>query len=323
MSFSGERVLVTGGSGFVGACAVHALVRQGDSVSVLLREPAEAWRLKDVLDQCDVHIGDVRDADAVRACVSAVRPNVVMHLATRGAYEHQDDATSILTTNILGTLNLLEAAATCGTSLFVQTGSSSEYGFASEPMRETDRLVPNSLYAVAKAAQTHLGMLASKRGSMPVVTFRLFSVYGPWEEPTRLMPTLLRRARAGLPLELSSPQTARDFVYVDDVLDALLDFPKLAKLGGEVINIGSGHETTLRDVVGAVQRLFPGRMDVRWGAFPPRIWDTVRWSADVSKAERLLGWTPRHSLGHGLAKMSEWMRITGDDHGACRLRNAG
>ncbi len=308
-----ETVLVTGASGFVGAVAVRALVERGHRVHVLLRDPERVWRLPDVLDRLIVHRGDLRDAHVVRACLAAARPEVVLHLATRGAYESQTDADAILSTNILGTQNLLDAATEVGTDLFVQTGSSSEYGFQSRPMRETDRLEPNSVYAVAKAAQTHLGQFVSRRGTMPVVCLRLFSVYGPWEEPTRLIPTLIRQARAGLPLSLTTPETARDFVYVDDVVDALLDFSRLRGLGGEVINLGSGRETKLREVVAEVLRLLPGRSELCWGAFPARVWDTVHWSADVSKAERLLGWKPRHSLADGLAKMAAWMAITGGD----------
>jgi nucleoside-diphosphate-sugar epimerase len=323
MNSIGERVLITGGAGFVGACAVRELVRRGHAVSVLLRDPDKAWRLSDVLDACRVHEGDLRDRSAVRSCLHAARPDVVLHLATYGAYEQQADADAILDTNIFGTQHLLAAAAEAKTSLFVQTGSSSEYGFKSQTMHESDRLEPNSVYAVAKAAQTHLGQLHSRRGTMPVVSLRLFSVFGPLEEPTRLIPSLLRNARAQAPLHLAAPETARDFVFIDDVLDALLDFAKLRDAGGEVINIGSGRETKLREVVAEVQRLFPGRSEVRWGAFPARHWDTAHWSGDVSKAQRLLGWTPRHTLAQGLAKMAEWMRITGDDHGSSVLRAAG
>jgi nucleoside-diphosphate-sugar epimerase len=315
-----ETVLVTGASGFVGACATRALSARGHAVHVLLRDPGRAWRLKDVLGQVIVHSGDVRDAGAVRSCLMNARPEVVLHLATRGAYEAQSDADAIFATNILGTHNLLEAAAEAGASLFVQAGSSSEYGFRSQPMRETDRLEPNSVYAVAKAAQTHLGQLWSRRGAMPVVCLRFFSVYGPWEEPTRLIPTLIRQACAGLPLALASPETARDFVYIDDTLEALLDFPRLRGAGGEVINISSGRETKLREVVAEVLRLFPGRSQLRWGTFPARHWDAAHWSGDVAKAERMLGWTPRHSLAEGLAKTVEWTRIMGVDHADFVLR---
>jgi nucleoside-diphosphate-sugar epimerase len=299
------------------------LLRRGHAVHVLLRDPARAWRLASVRHRLHVHRGDLLDAAGTRAVVQTVRPQVVLHLAAHGAYEKQSDARAILQTNILGTYNLLEAAADHGVELFVSTGSSSEYGFKAEPMCETDRVEPNSFYAVAKAAQTHLCSLLSRRAAMATVTFRLFSVYGPWEEPTRLVPTLIRRARAGLPLEMVAPETARDFVYVEDVLRALLDFAPLAGLRGEVINLGSARQTTLREFVAAVTALFGGRSEVRWGAMAPRHWDTERWSADASKAARLLGWAPRWGLPQGLRQMADWMRTVGDDYGPRELRKAG
>lgn len=325
MSVSGpfDPVLVTGGSGFVGACAVEELVRRGHSVHVLLRDPAKAWRLAPVWPRLHVHQGDLVDEVATREVMKAVRPKVVLHLAAYGAYEKQSDARTILRTNILGAYNLLEAAADHGTELFVNTGSSSEYGFKSEPMRESDRLEPNSFYAVAKAAQSHLCGLLSKRTDMATVVFRLFSVYGPWEEPGRLMPTLIRRARAGLPLEMASPDIARDFVYAEDVVNALVDFPRLTPLRGDVINLGSGRETTLREVVATVTDLLASRSEVRWGAMTPRHWDTNRWSADPALASRLIGWKARHSLRHGLEWMAEWMRKVGDDYGQRELAAAG
>jgi dolichol-phosphate mannosyltransferase len=215
-----------------------------------------------------------------------------------------------------GTYNLLEAAAEVGGAAFVNSGSSSEYGFRSEPMCETDRLEPNSFYAVAKAAQTYLCSLLSKKGSMGGVVFRLFSVYGPWEEPARLIPTLIRRARADLPLEMVAPDIARDFVYVEDVVDALLDLPAAARLRGEVVNLGTGVETNLREVVEAVTGLLRSRSEVRWGGMKPRHWDSTRWAADPTKAAQLLGWQPRHTLLQGLTKMADWMQSTGGDYGA-------
>jgi nucleoside-diphosphate-sugar epimerase len=320
---SWDPVLVTGGSGFVGACAVHELAGRGHEVHVLLREPARAWRLATVRQRLHIHRADLLDAAATRAIVKAVRPRAVLHLAAHGAYERQADARAILQTNVLGTWNLLEAAAEFGVPLFVNTGSSSEYGFKAEPMRETDRLEPNSFYAVAKAAQTHLCSLIAQRTSMATVVFRLFSVYGPWEEPIRLIPTMIRQARAGLPLEMVAPDVARDFVYVDDVLSILLDFPRLVGLRGEVINLGTGKETSLREVVEEVTSLLDSPSPVRWGTMAPRQWDATHWSANSSKAARLLGWAPRHSLRQGLRKTAEWMKAVGDDYGPREFHKAG
>jgi nucleoside-diphosphate-sugar epimerase len=312
-----DPVLVTGGAGFVGSCVIHELLAQGRRVHAVLRDPARAWRLRGPLEAADdrlvVHRADLTDAEATREAVRAARPAAVLHLAAHGAYESQADAEQILRTNVLGTYNLLKASAGAGVKAFVNTGSSSEYGLKTEPMREGDRPEPNSIYAVAKAAQTHLCSLAARRRPMGVVTYRLFSVYGPWEEPTRLMPTLLRRARAGLPLEMVGPDVARDFVYVDDVVEALLDLPAAARLRGDVINLGTGVQTSLREVVEAVLEVTGARPEVRWGAMPPRQWDTDRWCADVSLARLLLGWVPRHTLRQGLARMAAWTQQRGED----------
>jgi dolichol-phosphate mannosyltransferase len=120
-----------------------------------------------------------------------------------------------------------------------------------------------------------------------------------------------------------APQTARDFVYVEDVVRALTAFPKLLGLRGEVLNLGTGKETTLREVVATITGLLGSTSEVRWGAMAARHWDTDRWSADVSRAARLLGWRARHRLRHGLQRMAEWMRKVGDDYGARQFAAAG
>ena len=202
-----DPVLVTGAAGFVGACAVRALLRRGHEVHAVLRPGSDPWRLIGLGGPLARHRVDLADVGSVAALVRAVRPRAVVHLAAHGAYQRQSNFRAMVETNILGTTYLLEAAADAGVRAFVSAGSSSEYGFKREPMREEDRLEPNSHYAVAKAAQAHLCALAGRRGEMGAATFRLFSVYGPWEEPSRLIPTLIRRARAGLPLEMVAPRS--------------------------------------------------------------------------------------------------------------------
>ena len=302
---------MTGASGFIGCCAVRRLLADGADVHLFVRPDADTWRLTDILDDVCVHRVDLADAGTVEAAVRKSAPGAVVHLATYGAYEWQADNRRILETNVLGSLNLLQASLGAGVRVFVNAGSSSEYGYKKEAMRETDRLEPNSVYAVAKAAQTHLASLMGGRGEMSTTTFRLFSVYGPWEEPNRLMPTVIRRAQAGLPLEMAAPDTARDFVYVDDVLDAMLGFDRLRATNAQVFNLGSGVQSTLRDVVDAVVAVAGSRSEVRWGAMAARRWDTNRWQADTSKARTVLGWTPRHALRDGIARMAQWMEKAG------------
>jgi dolichol-phosphate mannosyltransferase len=321
-------ILVTGAAGFVGAAAVHALAARGARVHALVRPGSRTWRLAGVLGSAQPHVQlhcvDLTDSGAVRRTLAAIGPAVVLHLAAHGAYESQAESSRILTTNILGTLHLLEAAVASGVRLFINAGSSSEYGLKAEAMREVDRLDPDSVYAIGKAAQTHLcAFFARRHPEMAVATLRLFSVYGPWEELSRLIPTVIRRARAGLPLLMVAPEIARDFVFIDDVLRALLDFEGLRAVRGQAINLGSGVETTLRSLVETIQKLFGHRSEVVWGGMRPRPWDTTRWVSDRSRAADLLGWEPRVGLEEGLARTAEWIAATGGDDGTSDVRRAG
>jgi nucleoside-diphosphate-sugar epimerase len=260
------------------------------------------------------HEVDLADEEGLRRLVSEVRPELVYHLAAHGAYPSQSDPDRIIQTNILGTWNLLKALGQTDYEAFVSAGSSSEYGFKQFAMRETDLLEPNSYYAVAKCAQTLLCQHLARTEKRPINTLRIFSAYGPREEPTRLVPTLIRRCLQGEELLLVPPETARDFVYIDDVVDAFLRVEQLAKLQGEVINIGTGLQGTVRDVVEAILRHTGAHVECRWGAMQPRIWDSAIWVADCTRSKTLLGWRAQTSLDEGLRRTVAWAR-SGESRG--------
>lgn len=315
---SAKRVLVTGAAGFVGAALARRLLEDGHDVHVILKAGSAGWRLADILAELRGHHADLTDEGAVRALVSSIRPEVIYHLATHGAYPFQTNADGIIQTNVLGTWNLLKASARVEYEVFVNTGSSSEYGFKDYAMRETDLLEPNSYYAVAKCAQTLLCQHVAKTEQRPIATLRLFSVYGPFEEPSRLIPTLIRSCLDGRDLALVEPDTARDFVYVDDVVDAYLRIDGLAKLSGEILNIGSGVQSTLARVVDVILRETAAEVACHWGSMPARVWDAKTWVADCTKSSRLLGWRPSTSLREGLERTVAWMRRQRDASGTCR-----
>jgi dolichol-phosphate mannosyltransferase len=142
-----------------------------------------------------------------------------------------------------------------------------------------------------------------------VPTLRLYSVYGPYEDPGRLMPTLILRGLGGGLPPLVSPETARDFVYVEDVCDAcVLAASRPGQGPGAVYNVGTGVQTTIREVVDVARRTLDIRAEPAWGAMPPRPWDTNVWVADSRKIRGVLGWRPRHTFEEGFRKMVEWFR---------------
>jgi nucleoside-diphosphate-sugar epimerase len=308
---SARKVLLTGAAGFIGAVLARRLLRDGHEVHVVLKSSSRKGRLEPISGDLQVHELDLREENSVRATVMEVKPQVIYHLAAHGAYPTQTDPDGIIQTNFLGTWNLLKASAAVDYEVFVNTGSSSEYGFKDFAMRESDLLEPNSYYSVAKCAQTLLCQHFAQVEKRPITTFRLFSAYGPFEEPSRLIPTLIERCLDGQPLKLVSRDTARDFIYVEDVVDAYLSLEKLAQLSGEIINIGTGVQSTVGDVVDAVLKHTGAQVECQWGAMPSRIWDAKTWVSDCTKSKRLLGWRPQTTLSDGLARTVAWTREQG------------
>ena len=303
----GRRFLVTGAAGFVGARLARTLASRGDEVHAVVSPASHRWRLESE-PRISVHVADLCDADALTRTVREARPDVIYHLAAHGAYPHQTDAARILRTNVLGTELLLRTCEAQGYELFVSAGSSSEYGSKTEPMRESDLPEPNSPYAVSKVAQTLLCQQRAAAAGLPIVVLRLFSVYGPLEEPTRLVPTLLRAILAGTEIAMTSPKTSRDFIHVDDVVAAFLQVDALRKLGGEVLNLGTGIQSSLEDVVAAAERASGKTARCVWNSMAPRSWDTTTWVADVTKLREKLGFTAPTSLVEGLRATFGWLR---------------
>lgn len=311
MNVLSERFFLTGATGFVGACLARKLAEIGCEVHALVRPNANLWRLRGLEQRIHLHTGDLNDGDRLREVVADIQPSVVYHLAVHGAYPSQMNSDQIIRTNVFGTWNLLQACSDVDYKVFVNTGSSSEYGSKSNAMRETDLLEPNSYYAVAKAAQTLVSQHMACADRRPINTFRLFSAYGPHEEPSRLIPTLIERAMEGKPLELVSPDTARDFVFIDDVVEAFLQIGQLSLQRGEIFNIGTGIQSTVRDVVRAVLRATGANVKVRWGSMPARSWDSETWLADPSKVRNRLKWVAKTSLIEGIQKTVDWYRSDG------------
>jgi nucleoside-diphosphate-sugar epimerase len=300
--------LITGASGFIGSCLLRALLAKNKNVHILLRKEANVWRIQDLLRETKVHFDDLSDADRLSKLTKKIKPDIIYHLAAYGAYSSQDDADLCIKTNILGTWNLLKATSNVDYELFVNTGSSSEYGFKKTAMKESDSLEPASDYAVTKSSQTLLCSYFAKKNKKPVVTLRPFSIYGPYEDKNRFVPTLLRSLYLSQKMNLVAGNISRDWLYVDDMVRAYLLTDKLKKQGGEVFNIGTASQNTIEDVVKSAVKVTGKTTDFRWGKMKNRKWDTSCWVADIAKAKKLLGWSPRFNLEQGLLRTWTWFK---------------
>jgi nucleoside-diphosphate-sugar epimerase len=302
------KVLVTGATGFVGACLTRRLVDAGYDVHLFTRRESDRWRITDLLGRVREHDVDLRDRSSVEKAVNVISPNIICHLATYGGFASQRESTAIYEVNFLGTVNLLRACEQTGFDLFINTGSSSEYGIKSQPMRENDFLEPVGDYGVSKAA-TALFCSAEARGKdLPVVTLRLFSPFGPWDDPKRLIPLVIKNFLRGEIPRLSTPTSVRDYVFIDDVVNSYLRLIENPYMRGEIFNIGSGQQYAIGDVVRQIAALIGTDVVPRWGTASPQRKEPACWVADRAKAEQLLGWRPETSLHAGLEKTITWIR---------------
>lgn len=309
-----KKVFITGISGFVGAGVARYFIAKGYEVHGLVRSTANQWRLEEIKNSITLHTGDLLEKDSVRSALLKAKPDIVLHLAVYGAYPSQKDADLILSTSLLSTMHLLVAAKEVGVSMFVNTGSSSEYGTKDHPMNESERVDPNSYYAVGKTAQTLLSQHFAREENFPVVTLRLFSVYGPHEEPGRLVPTVILNALEGKAITLADPNIARDFIYIDDVAEAYRIAGENPTLSGEVINLGTGVQHTLKELTDTVLVLTKSESAITIGEYTKRSYDTYTWVSDTTKATSQLGFTPQYNLQQGLEKSIEWFKKHGEHY---------
>ena len=306
-----RRVLVTGSTGFIGANLARRLVRDGHDVHLLVRPRDTRWRIQEILDVVTLHECSLQEGELVEHLVTTIDPEWVFHLAAYGAYSSQRDVQSIVTTNFNGTVNLVEACLKTGFESFVNAGTSSEYGYADHAPLESDLPEPNSCYAATKAAATLYCRYSARAQKRHLTTLRLYSVFGPWEDPTRLLPTLIIRGLRGELPPLVSPATAHDFLYVDDAVEAFIQSVRSpVDRWGPIFNVGTGRQTSLAQLVSLVRAQWSIRAEPEWGSMPDREWDTDLWVSDSSAFSAATGWSPSHSLGEGLCAFADW--ITSD-----------
>jgi nucleoside-diphosphate-sugar epimerase len=306
MARDGERVLITGGSGFIGAFLVRDLIASGQEVHLLLRRDSKhLWRLAGLDGKYTAHWADLRDVHSLQKAVKACRPEWVYHMASCGAYPNQQDRTSILATNILGTANLLDALEGHDYRAFVYTGSSSEYGHKNSPMKEDDRLEPRTDYAVSKAAATLLCQAEAHKGR-PVSTVRVFSAYGPWEEPSRLVPYVMACCHRGVRPKITVGRQPRDFIYVADVITLLKIAAEQPRVRGQVLHAGSGGQHSVREMVEIILAVCGSRLTADFGAEPMRPDEPSHWLADIERTTALTGWKPVFDLRAGIEETWRW-----------------
>jgi nucleoside-diphosphate-sugar epimerase len=306
---SRERVLITGGSGFLGACLVRDQVARRREVHLLLRPDSRAARLIDLEESVTVHRADLLDAAAVARSIRLARPEVVYHLAAYGFSPGQRRRADVLMTNLIGTSNLIDVVADTDIRL-VQTGSSWEYGACAQPHFEDSLLQPRGDYAVARAATTLLCQSEAAQGR-PIVTVRVFSVYGPAEDPHRLIPYVMGCCRRGETARILHASERRDFIHSDDVVELLDCAAHHSNAPGQVLHAATGKGTSVREAVETILAVCGrGRGHAVFDTASVRSDDLTSNLGDITRTTAVTGWRPRYDFRGGIERLWAWCNRT-------------
>jgi len=306
------KILLTGGTGFIGSHLAPRLVDQGHEVYSLERYVTTRYALGQHRALRTV-FGDLRDASTVRGILRDVRPDVVIHLAAISpvaySYDHPQE---VIDSNLQGTVNLAEACLREVPHLrqFLFASTSEVYGNGPVPKREDTPQRPNSPYAVAKLAAEHYLNYLHDAYDLPVTILRPFNTYGRKADTHFVVEKIVVQMLRGGPVRLGDPDPVRDLLYVDDHVAAYLACLDHPHALGQTFNFATGRGVTIRDLVELVRELTGSDAEVIWHTIPHRPVDIAVLIGDASQARDRLGWAPRVELREGLERTIAWWART-------------
>lgn len=308
-------MLVTGAAGFIGSHLVELLVRRGAKVRAFVRYTSRGghgWldQLEpDVRAGVDVFAGDLANPEAVAGALTGCE--TVLHLGALipipYSYRHPRE---FVAANVIGTLNVLEAARRSEVGRIVQVSSSEVYGTAQAiPMPEEHPLHPQSPYAATKVGADQLALSYARSFALPIVLARPFNTFGPRQSTRAVIPTIITQALTRDRIELGAVETTRDFLYVGDTVEGLARCAEVEGIEGEAFNLGTGREHAIRDVVDLVLAATGKEVPVEVAEerLRPAASEVDRLCASVEKARTRLGWEAAVSFEEGLRRTIDWM----------------
>ena len=305
----GKTVLVTGGAGFIGSHLVKRLVEEGAKVTVTVkyRSLIDCVRLCSVWDDVETVEADLRNIDSVLT----MKPrhfDSVFHLA---AYNHVGHSflhvQESMMSNLLATANLMEHGPDY--KRFIYTASSEVYGWQeSVPFREENIPCPISPYAIGKYAGELYARLKAHQTRGTIICLRPFNTFGPYQSERAVIPELIVKCLRGKPVETTQGRQTREFNYVDNIIDGFIAAAQVEEVPDGPVNIGTGKEISIRDLVQKIHSISRSTSQLEIGALKDRPTEIWRMCADNQRAQQLLNWRPRVSFDEGLNRTVDWFR---------------
>lgn len=315
MDWTGTRVLVTGAGGFIGSHLTERLVAEGASVRAFVRYNSKGYRgfidsfAPQVKEAIEVTAGDLRDPQAVLQAVEGV--DYVFHLgaliAIPYSYVHPRE---VVETNVMGTLNVLNACREKEVKRLIHTSTSEVYGSAQyTPIDEKHPLVGQSPYSASKIAADQLAESFHRSYDLPVATVRPFNTYGPRQSARAIIPSVISQAISRDVVQVGAMHPIRDLTFVTDTVDGFAKMAMCDGAVGKVINLGWGGGISVKDLVEKIVSLVGRKVEVLFDAtrLRPAKSEVDKLEADSTQARELLGWNPKVDFDDGLKETIKWI----------------
>jgi dTDP-glucose 4,6-dehydratase len=315
MPLDNRLVLVTGAGGFIGGHLVAELVRRGASVRALVHYNSRNergtldWLEPEVTADVDVVLGDLRDVESVQQAAEGA--DTILHLGAQIAIPYSFvNPRDFFETNVLGTLNVAQAALRGGARRVIHTSTSEVYGSArTVPITLDHPIEPQSPYAASKVAADKLMDAWHRSYELPMTIVRPFNTYGPRQSARAVIPTIMSQALAGGTLRLGSLTPRRDLTFVEDTVAGLLAAVDSPAAIGRTIQLGTGDDVAIGDIVELVGEILGRKLEVELdeARVRPAASEVERLISDPSLAQELTGWSPKVELRDGLARTLDWI----------------
>lgn len=304
-----KRILITGASGFIGKHLLRALKQTDNEVFILCRRLAS---LESHIDDEHLIMGDLEKPETFTGELHQKEIQIVFHLAGRVVWkEIGNTMAKSFQLHLHGTANLFEALNDKHIEMFVNASSSSVYGKNPVPLKEDAQLKPLSIYGLSKMFQEEVVWFYHRTYDIPCVNLRPFMVYGPEQPDYMFAVQAVQAALHGRELQMTFGEQKRDFIYIDDVISAMLKAAEQPEVNGQSLNIATGTPVTIKTAAEMIYQLSGSQIEPSYGAKPYRADETFEHYAEVSLAEKLLDWKAKTMLENGLKKMITHYRMAG------------